>query len=77
MDSGNRKLAAIATSLERAKNNFRLFIYKQSSTIPANFVKIGQVDVEIIGLKEITERYIKTRAKHIAHLRLLETGWAK
>jgi len=55
----------------------RLFIHEQISTNPANFVKIGLVDVEIIGLKEITKRYIKTRAKHIAHLRLLEAGWAK
>jgi len=35
------------------KNSFRSFIYSQSSTIPANLVKIGPVDVEIIGLTEI------------------------
>jgi len=39
------------------KNNSRLFIYGQISTISANFVKIGLVDVEIIGLKEITKKY--------------------
>jgi len=37
------------------KNNFRSFIYSQSSTNPANFVKIGPVDVETIGLTEITK----------------------
>jgi len=31
------------------------FIYGQSSTDLANFVKIGPVDVEIIGLTEITK----------------------
>ena len=36
------------------KNNFRSFIYR-SSTIPANFVKGCLVDVQIIGLKEITK----------------------
>ena len=30
------------------KNNFRSFIYGQSSTNPANFVKLGPVDVELI-----------------------------
>ena len=29
--------------------------FSQSSTIPANFVKIGPVDVEITGLTEITK----------------------
>jgi len=37
------------------KNNFRPFIYGQSSTNPANFVNVGLVDVEIIGLTEITK----------------------
>ena len=46
----------MATSLERSKkNNFTSFIHGQSSTNPVNFVKIGPVDVEIIGLKEITK----------------------
>jgi len=44
--------------LGNQKNNFRSFIYGQSSTVPANFVKIGLVDVEIMGLKEITEKYL-------------------
>jgi len=46
-------------------NNFRSFIYGQSSTNPANFVKIGPLDVEIIGLTEITKNTKnKTSAKH-------------
>ena len=44
------KFVAPATSLEGSKkNDFRSFIYSQSSTNAANFVKIGPVDVELIG----------------------------
>jgi len=62
-------LVAVATSLDGSKkitSVFRSFIYGQSSTNPANFVKIGQVDVEIISLTEITKIYFKntTSAKH-------------
>jgi len=39
--------------LEMEKNNSRSFIHGQSCTIPANFVKIDLVDVEIIRLKNI------------------------
>ena len=47
------KLVAKATSLEGSKNNnFRSFIYSHSSTIPANWVKIGPADVQIKGLTE-------------------------
>ena len=49
------KLVATATSLERSTKNFRSFIYSQISTNPANFVKIGPVDVEIIGLIKIAK----------------------
>jgi len=35
------------------------FIYGQSSTSPADFVKIGAVEVEIIGLTAINENKIK------------------
>ena len=48
------KLVATATSLEGSKNNFRSFIHGQSSTNPANLVKIGPVDVEVIGLADST-----------------------
>ena len=41
------------------ENNFRSFIYGESSTNRANFVKIGPEDVEIIGLTEITEISLK------------------
>jgi len=37
------------------KNNFWSFIYGQSSTNPADFMKIGLVDVELVGLTEITK----------------------
>jgi len=40
------KLVVMATSLEESKNDF---IYDQRSTNLAHFVKIGLVDVEIIG----------------------------
>jgi len=56
------KLTAAAPSLEGSKKLIRSFIYNRSSTNPANFVKIGPVDAEIIGLIEITKKY---------------TGWAK
>ena len=48
------KLVATATSLEGSKKYFTFFIYGQSSTNRAKFVKIGPVDVEI-GLTEITK----------------------
>jgi len=61
------KLVATATPLEGSKNIFISFIYGQRSTNTANFVMIGPVDVEIIGLTEITKRYnlkkIKTNSK--------------
>jgi len=58
VDSVNKKFVAVAAALGESKNNFRSFIYGQSSTVPANFVKIGLVDVKIMGLKEITEKYL-------------------
>ena len=48
------KSVATATSLEESKKITRSFIYGQNFTNPANFVKIGPVDVEIVGLTEIT-----------------------
>jgi len=43
-----------------------LFVYGQSSTNLANFIKNGPVDVETIVLTEITENIKKNRtsAKH-------------
>jgi len=47
------------------KNNFWSFIYGQSSTNPADFMKIGLVDVELVGLTEITKNIKnKTSAEH-------------
>ena len=46
-------LVAVAMSVMDRKNNVRPFIYGQSSHNSANFVKIGPVDVELIGLTEI------------------------
>jgi len=58
-------LIATATSFEGSKTNFRSFINRHSSTNPANLVKIGHVDVEIIGLTEIVKKIKKeTAAKH-------------
>jgi len=45
----------------RKKINFTSFICGQSSTDPANFVKISSVDVEMIGLTEITEIFKKIK----------------
>jgi len=41
------------------KNDLRLVIYGQSFASPANFVKIGVVDDELIGLTEITKNIFK------------------
>jgi len=47
--------------LRDRKRYFGSFIYGQSSTSPANFVKIGPVDVEIIGVTEIANKYLKIK----------------
>jgi len=46
--------------LRDRKNNYASIIYGECSTISANFVKIGQLGVEIIGLKEITAIFLNT-----------------
>jgi len=43
-------------SLKGSKNNFRSFIYSRIYTNPANLVKIGLADVEIIGLRKIVKK---------------------
>jgi len=45
----------MATSLERSKNIFRVIIYSRGSTKIENFVKIGPIDFEIIGLVGIVK----------------------
>jgi len=72
------KLVATTTPLKNRKNNFGLFIY--SSTNPAKFMKIGPVDVDIIGLTEITKIYKKIKdQQNISppRLCLAQSGWAK
>ena len=59
------KLVTTASGIE--KNNFRSFIYGQSSTNHANFVNIGPVDVDIIALTEITKNIIKKIKKSAKH----------
>jgi len=49
------ELVATAMFFEGSKNNSRSFIYGESSANPANVVKIGPVDVEIIDLAEIAK----------------------
>jgi len=43
-----QKMVAIATSLDGSKNLLKSLVYSHSSTMPAYFVKIGPVNVEII-----------------------------
>jgi len=59
-----QKLVAMATSLERSKNNFRLFIYSHSCTNLANSVKICPVDVQISDPAESSKIKYKTAASH-------------
>jgi len=49
----------MATSQGIEKNNFRSFIYGQSSTNAANFMKIGHIEVEIVGETKITKNIFK------------------
>jgi len=58
----------------RKKINFTSFICGQSSTDPANFVKISSVDVEMIGLTEITEIFKKNKTS--AKYKPSSSGWA-
>jgi len=49
--------------LRNRKTYLGSFIYSQSSTNPANSVKIGLVDVEIIGLMEIVKKETSAERK--------------
>ena len=55
------KLVPRQRPLRDRKNKFRSFSDAQSSTHPANFVKIGLEDVEMIGLTEITWAHVCVR----------------
>jgi len=65
------ELVATATSFEESTKycNFRSFIYGRSSTNRAILVKIGLVNVEIIGLTYFVEKE-KNGSKIESHLRL-------
>jgi len=53
------KSVATATSLEGSKKKVTRIVHLlPNSTIRVNFVKIGPVDVEIIGLTEITKVFL-------------------
>jgi len=59
------------------KNDFRSFIYSQSSTNAANFVKIGPVDVELIGDWEKSLKIHFKKQQNISphRLRFAQSGW--
>jgi len=54
-DKPNKNWLPRQRPLRDRKTNFRSFIYSQSSTNPADRVKIGPVNVDIIGLTEIVK----------------------
>ena len=62
----------MATSRGGIEKKLVFFIYGQSSTIRANFVNIGPVDVEIIGLTDITKNVMKK----IKQQRNIYIGWS-
>ena len=49
----------MVTTLEGSKKYLQIVHLWQSSTKPANFVKIGPLDVEITALAEIAKIYFK------------------
>jgi len=59
-------LVAIAMSLEGSKKNNELVHTHPYFTIPTNFVKIGPVDVDIIGLTKIVKIFFKNRNSSIS-----------
>jgi len=71
-----QKMVAMATSPGESQNNFRSFIYGQSSIKPANSVKIGPVDVAIIALTEITKLFFKQQQNIIPpRRRFAQSTW--
>jgi len=48
------------------KTNFRLIIYSQILPTPANFAKVGAVDVDIIGLKRIVKMRNSSRTDSLS-----------
>ena len=54
----------VALRLWIEKNNSRPLVYGESFTKPENFVKIGHVNVEVIGLDRNQYKIKKTSAEH-------------
>jgi len=66
----------MATSVgDRKKTNVKSFIYIYGSTISANWVSIGQVDVQITGLTESLK--CKKKQEHFITHASSAAGWAK
>jgi len=55
-----KQLVAMATSLEKSKNNF---IYNHTSTNPVNLVKISLVHVQIIDLTKVVKNKINKKQR--------------
>ena len=55
VDKANKNWLPRQRALKDQKTNFRLIIYSQILPTPANFAKVGAVDVDIIGLKKIVK----------------------
>ena len=55
VDKTKQKLVAMTASLGGSKNKFHIDHLEHSSNNPANLANIGQVDFEIIGVKEIVK----------------------
>jgi len=73
-DPASRATAATYKSANGQMTVTSQVIYGQSSTNPANFVKIRQVDVEMIGLTKIIKNiFLKTTTEH----KPSSSGWAK
>jgi len=69
----------VALRLWIEKNNSRPLVYGESFTKPENFVKIGHVNVEVIGLDRNQYKIKKKHQQNTSPLRLrfAQTGWAK
>jgi len=60
--SNKQKLFAMATSLEVSEKQLQIFHLQSSSTIPANFVKIGPAGVDILCATQIVKNVMKNKA---------------
>jgi len=69
----------VALRLWIEKNNSRPLVYGESFTKSENFVKIGHVNVEVIGLDRNQYKIKKKHQQNTSPLRLrfAQSGWAK